>query len=387
MEAQATAERFCAPSADGFLRYFQDMPDPRDCNTVHQLSDMLVIAVLAVICGADGWVDVEFFGKAKHRWLATFLDLPGGIPSHDTFGRLFARLDPEAFERGFVAWMSALVQGTGGRLVAIDGKALRRSFEQAWDKSGMAHLVSAFAGANQLVFGQLAVEDKSNEILAIPKLLELLDLKGAVVTIDALGCQKEIAGRIVQKQAGYVLAVKENQPALYAKVTALLDEALLEGFGGMPHDYFEQTNGGHGRIETRQVWCTREVHWLGKLVQEWPGLQSLAVVESKRQVIGQEPKIERRYYISTLDGQDAEVMAGAIRGHWGIENQLHWSLDVTFGEDQSRIRKDHGAENFSRLRRIALNLLQKEKTTKASIRGKRKLAGWDHGYLLKLLGN
>lgn len=387
MEAQATAERLCAPSADGFLRYFQDMPDPRDCNTVHKLSDMLVIAVLAVICGAEGWVDVELFGKAKRQWLATFLQLPGGIPSHDTFGRVFSRLDPDAFERCFVAWMSQLVQCTGGQLVAIDGKSLRQSFEHAWDKSGMAHLISAFVGANQLVFGQLAVEAKSNEILAIPKLLELLDLKGAVVTIDALGCQKEIAGKIVQQQAGYVLAVKQNQPALHAKVTALLDEAILDGFAGMQHDHFVQTHGGHGRIETRQVWSTPEVQWLGALLQEWPGLQSLAVVESRRQVIGQEPKVQRRYYISTLNGLDAQAMAGAIRGHWGIENQLHWSLDVTFGEDQSRIRKDHGAENFSRLRRMALNLLQKEKTAKASIRGKRKLAGWDHDYLLKLLGD
>lgn len=386
MKAQATPPTLCAPGADAFLRYFHDVPDPRDVNIVHQLSDMIVIAVLAVICGADGWADVELFGHCKHRWLATFLDLPRGIPSHDTFSRLFARLDPQAFERCFVAWMSDLVQYTGGKLVAIDGKAIRRSFEHAWDKSGMAHLVSAFVGANQLVFGQLAVEDKSNEIVAIPKLLELLDLKGALVSIDAIGCQKEIARTIVKKQAGYLLAVKENQPGLHGKVKALLDEAILEGFAGMQHDYFEQTSGGHGRLETRQVWCTSEVHWLGALVKEWPGLQSLAVVDSIRQVIGQEPMRDRRYYISTLDGHNAQIVAGAIRGHWGIENQLHWSLDVTFGEDQSRIRKDHGAENFSRLRRIALNLLQKEKSAKASIRGKRKLAGWDHDYLLKLLG-
>ena len=252
---------------------------------------MVVIAVLAVICGADGWVQVEQFGRAKFKWLGTFLDLPGGVPSHDTFGRVFAALDPAAFERCFVAWMSALVEVAGGKLVAIDGKALRRSFGHAWDRSGMAHLVSAFVtcGGNRLVFGQLAVDGKSNEITAIPRLLALLDLKGAVVTIDAIGCQREIAGRIVAGGGDYALPVKDNQQGLLRKVKALLDEAVLAGFAGMTHGSYEEAGEGHGRVEARRVWVTDEVRWLGKgLLGKWPGLAggSLAVVERVRQDLG-----------------------------------------------------------------------------------------------------
>jgi predicted transposase YbfD/YdcC len=384
MDATATGGS-CALPGKGLLYFFKDLCDPRGRNKIHNLSAMLAIAICAVICGADGWVDVALFGKSKRKWFRTFLDLPGGMPSHDTFGRVFARLAPESLERCFVAWMSALVECTGGQLIAIDGKAIRRRFEHAWDRSGMVHLVSAFVGANQLVFGQLAVADKSNEIVAIPKLLELLDLRGSVVTIDAIGCQTNIAKNIVDGGGGYVLAVKENQPTLHAKVKGLLDESIGESFQGMRHDFFEQTEKGHGRIETRKVWCTPEVQWVGEPAEKWAGLRSIAAVESSRQVSGQQAKAERRYYISTLDGTDAQAMAQAIRGHWGIENQLHWSLDVTFQEDQSRIRKDHGAQNYSRLRRIALNLLRRETSLKASIRGKRKVAGWDHDYLLKLL--
>lgn len=384
MEATATGD-CCAVPGKGLLHFFKELSDPRGRNKIHRLSDMLAIAICAVICGAEGWVDVALFGKSKRKWFGTFLDLPGGIPSHDTFGRVFARLAPESLERCFVAWMSALVECTGGQLIAIDGKAIRRSFEHAWDRSSMAHLVSAFVGANQLVFGQLAVADKSSEIVAIPKLLELLDLRGSVVTIDAIGCQTNIVERIVEGGGGYVLAVKGNQRSLHAQVKGLLDESIAESFEGMRHDSFEQTDKGHGRIETRKVWCTPEVQWVGESAKEWAGLRSIAVVESRRQVPGQETKTERRYYISTLDGTDAQAMAQAIRGHWGIENRLHWSLDVTFQEDQSRIRKNHGAQNYSRLRRIALNLLRRETSMKASIRGKRKVAGWDHDYLLKLL--
>lgn len=376
MEAQATG---------GLLRFFEDLPDPRGRNRLHKLTDMLVIAILAVICGADGWEDVALFGRAKQKWFRTFLELPRGIPSHDTFGRVFARLNPEAFEACFVAWIASLAETTAGRLIAIDGKAIRRSFEHAWDKSGMTHLVSAFVGSNQMVFGQCKVEDKSNEIVAIPKLLELIDVKGATVTIDAMGCQKQIAGQIVQQGGQYVLAVKDNQAKLHEKVQAVMGEARQENLAGWSGDFHEQTEGGHGRIETRKVWCLNDVQWLGAVGQDWPGLRSVAMVEATRQVTGVAATTECRYYISSLDGRDARAMGASIRGHWGIENRLHWLLDMTFQEDQSRIRKGHGAENYSRLRRIALNLLRREQTVKASIRGKRKLGGWDHDFLLHLI--
>jgi predicted transposase YbfD/YdcC len=381
MDAQATG---------GFLRFFRDLPDPRAANAVHRLDDILVIAVCAVICGADTWVDVETFGNAKLPWLSTFLTLPRGVPSHDTFGRVFAALDPDAFERCFARWTAAL-RKPGTRLVAIDGKGIRRSFAHAWDASGMAHLVSAFATENGLSFAQVATAGKGQELAAMRQLLDLLALDEAtVVTIDAMGCQRDVAQRIVARDADYVLAVKANQPALHAAVTRVLDEALLEGFASLRHDRFASTDGtDHGRIETRRVWVSDEaVGHLGEVAYAWPGLASVAVVESTRQVIGsgKPPSTERRYYISSIDGDpDARRMGEAIRGHWGIENGLHWQLDVSFGEDLRRVRKDHGAENFSRLCRIALNLLKGETTAKVGVKGKRLKAGWDEPYLLRLL--
>ena len=384
--------------AGGFLRFFDALPDPRrGPNAIHLLSDMIVIAVMAVICGAEGWTEVELFGRSKHKWLSTFLALPGGIPSHDTFDRVFALLDPDAFERCFLAWMSSLVALAGGRLVAIDGKSIRRSFAHAWDTSGMAHLVSAFVsqGDNRVVFGQVAVEDKSNEIVAIPKLLELMDLKGAVVTIDSIGCQREIAGKILAGGGDYVLQVKENQPLLHERVKGLLDEAALPGGAqGVEVGCFEQSDERHGRRERRRVWVVDDVQHLGKrLLSLWPGLAdgSLALVERTRQDLGDlsgKVTCERHYYISSLKGSDdaaARLMAGHVRGHWAVENNLHWQLDVSFNEDQRRIRHGHGAENFSRLCRIALNLLKRDTSVKAGIKGKRLNAGWDHDYLLRLI--
>ena len=352
-----------AQSDRGLLRFFREMPDPRGRNKLHSLTDMIVIAICAVICGADGWAQVELFAKSKKKFFQSFLELRHGIPSHDTFGRVFARLDPDEFEACFTAWTRSLSQEGASKLVSIDGKAIRRSFAHAWDKSGMTHLVSAFVSGNRMVFGQLAVDDKSNEITAIPKLLELLDVRGATVTIDAMGCQKNIARKIVEGQGDYYLAVKENQPQLHQKVTSLLNEAMLEKFAGMKHDRFEETNGGHGRIETRRVWITPEVNWLGDLRQEWAGLHALVLVEATRQINGK-TSTERRYYIASNPTATARQAAESIRGHWGIENQLHWSLDMSFDEDQSRIRKGHAAENFSRLRRIALNLLKRETSQK-----------------------
>lgn len=379
MDGQATG---------GTLRFFRDLPDPRAHNVIHQLHDILIIAICAVICGADGWAEVAEFGRSKQTWFKSFLDLPGGIPSHDTFGRVLARLNPDAFERCFTAWTRALPATTGGtKLIAIDGKSIRRSFEHAWDRSGMAHLVSAFVESNRVVFGQLVVADKSNEIEAIPRLLALLDLSDATVTIDAIGCQRDIAQQIVQAEGDYVLGVKQNQPKLHQKLKVLMDQAILEGFDGMRHDFFESVDGDHGRIETRRAWVSDEVHWLGNdLLKQWPGLATVAAVECRREELAS-GKIgtERRYFISSLPAVDAKAMASAVRRHWSVENQLHWQLDVSFNEDQRRIRKHHGAENFSRLCRLALNLLKRDTTVKIGIHGKRLKAGWDEPYLLRLL--
>lgn len=371
--------------AGSILEHFADLPDPRHARgRLHRLSDLLAIAICAVVCGADGWVAVAHFARAKQKWFATFLDLANGVPSHDTFGRVFAALDPDAFERCFAGWAKALNGSSKGKLVAVDGKALRRSFAHAWDRSGMAHLVSAFVSANRLVLGQLAVDAKDNEIVAIPRLLAMLDLAGATVSIDAIGCQREIARRILDAGANYVLAVKENQPTLHGQVNRLLDEAILQRFHGMAHDAAQATDGDHGRIETRRAWCTGEVHWL-TCGGEWPGLASVGVVECVREVTGGPTSTERRYYISSLDGTDAAAFAAAVRGHWGVENPLHWSLDVSFGEDDSRVRTGHAAQNLSRLRRIALNQLRRETTLPVGIAIKRQRAGWDHDYLLKVL--
>jgi predicted transposase YbfD/YdcC len=369
--------------AHSILTHFASLPDPRGCHgRLHRLDDMLTIAICGVICGADSWTEIQQFGEAKRGWFQTFLQLPRGIPSHDTFGRLFAALDPDAFEACFIEWMRALAEQSGGRLVAVDGKTLRRSFEHAWNRTPI-HMVSAFAGANNLVFGQLATDAKSNEITAIPKLLALLDLKGATVTIDAMGCQKAIARQIVEAGGAYVLAVKENQPTLHRKVKALMDEAMLEHFNGVLHDRCEDIDGDHGRIEKRRLWCTPEVQWVEE-ARDWAGLRSFAVVESTR-MIGTKATTERRYYISSLSGTDADAMARAVRSHWGIENKLHWSLDMAFREDECRIRSGHGAENFSRLRRIALNLLKRDKSIRVGVKAKRLRAGWDHDYLLRVI--
>lgn len=376
MNTQATAK---------IPRPFLGIPDPRRSNRRHKLTDVLTVALFAVICGADNWPAVVTYGRAKLRWLKTFLELPHGIPSHDTFTDVFARLKPEAFEQCFMQWMQKLVQLSGGKLVAIDGKSLRRSAEHAWDASGMAHMVSAFVQANQMVFAQIKTEGKGQELSAIEKLLELLELNGAVVTIDALGCQKHIAQDILDAGGQYVLQVKDNQPTLHEKMRVLFAELRLENFAGIEHDYFTQTDGDHGRIEMRRLWVIWDVKLLGELAGPWPGLRSLVVVERTREVNGKS-SVELSYYISSLGRRTrAKRMAGYVRGHWSVENNLHWQLDVSFNEDRRRIRKGHGAENFSRLCRIALNLLKNEKTETTGIAIKRQKCGWDEGYLLKVV--
>ena len=367
------------------LRFFTVLPDPRAANVRHRLIDILVIALCAMICDADGWDDIEDFAKAKADWLVTFLDLRHGVPSADTFRRVISRLDPEAFERAFMQWMSAVVKQSRGRLLAIDGKRIRRSFERGWDKSGMAHLVSAFATHNGQTLAQLKTQDKGGELAGIKQLLGLIDLRDATVTIDAIGCQKAIARQITDAGGHYVLAVKDNQKTLHRKVRTELDDLIRRRFEDVRYDRDESTDAGHGRIETRRVWVTDELSWL-KQAGDWPGLTSVVVVECDREVIGHSRSVERRYYISSLK-PDAQRLAEAIRGHWGIENGLHHVLDVSFHEDDSRIRTGHGPENVSRLRRIALNLLKAADgyTKRKSIRGRRKIAAWDHQFLLHLI--
>ena len=367
------------------LRLAGVVHDPRRHNHLHPLPQMIVMALIAVLCGCDGCDDVADFCEVRREWFLGFLTLPHGIPSHDTFGRVFARLDPLQLEQLLRQWMNALHVGSGGKLIALDGKSLRRSFEHAWDQSGMAHLVSAFVGENQLVLAQLGVLDKENEITAIPKLLAMLDLKGSTVTIDAIGCQRQIARQITRAKGHYVLQVKDNQPTLHAKVKKLLDEAVLEQMRGWKGSTFQEVDAGHGRIEARRVWLTSEVEHLGADVLElWPGLKALAAVERVREVIGKEPSAERHYYILSDGRCDAQKAAQIIRGHWSIENGLHHVLDVSFNEDQSRVRKGHGAENLSRLRRLSANLLRLN-PTKRSIRGQRKRCSWSEDYLFQTL--
>lgn len=369
----------------GPLRFFSLLPDPRANNIRHRLIDILVMALCAMICGADGWQDMQDFARAKATWFATFLDLGHGVPSADTFRRVLSRLNPEAFERCFMNWMQAVVDQSQGKLLAIDGKCIRRSFDQGWDKSGMAHMVSAFVACNGQTLGQLKTQGRGGELEGIKQLLGFIDLRGATVSIDAIGCQKAIAKTIVDAGGDYLLAVKENQKTLHRRIQVEMDDLIRSDFKGTWHDRHEHTDAGHGRIETRKVWVTDDLGWL-KQASAWPGLKSVVAIESHREVIGQGTSVQRRYYITSLE-PDAEALARAIRGHWSIENSLHYVLDVSFGEDDSRIRRDHGAENVSRLRRMALNLLKAadKHTKRKSIKGRRKIAGWDHQFLLNLI--
>lgn len=376
MDAQAPAK---------ILRAFETMPDPRRVNRRHKLMDVFAIALFGIICGCDGWVAVAQYGRAKHKWLKTFLDLPHGIPSHDTFGDVFARLDPDAFEQCFQAWMKAVVELSGGKLVAIDGKSLRRSFEHGWDKNSMPHMVSAFVEANHMAFAQVKTEGKGKELSAIEQLLGMLDLNGATVTIDALGCNKTIAQKILDAGGQYVLQVKDNQPTLRDKLEVAFKDAILDGFKDLSSDGYQQTDGDHGRIETRKLWVCWDVKAMLKdLAKDWPGLKALIAIDRTRQLNGHVSN-ERHYYIASLNRRTkAKRMFDSIRGHWSVENNLHWQLDVSFREDERRIRKGHGAENFSRLARMSLNLLKQEITQKTGIAIKRQSCGWNNDYLLKV---
>ncbi len=363
--------------------HFNDLPDPRiNRHKRHELADLLIIAICAMICGADGWVQIQQFGQSKLNWFKTFLTLPNGIPSHDTFGRVFAALDPVAFEKCFANWVNSLRADNANDLIAIDGKTLRRSFDHASGKTAL-HMVSAWAADCRLTLGQVATEQKSNEITAIPKLLELLDISGATVTIDAMGCQKQIAEQIIEQEGDYMLGLKGNQGTMHDEVKLLIDDAVEHDFAHMPYDFHETVEGDHGRIEHRKVWCTHEVEWF-KEKDQWPGLRSFVMVESQR-TVGDKTTCERRYFISSLDGTNAKRAGHAIRSHWGIENSVHWILDVAFDEDRCRVRQANAAQNISLLRRLALNMLKNESTLNVGIKTKRLRAGWDEQYLLNVL--
>jgi predicted transposase YbfD/YdcC len=366
-------------------KYFGAIEDPRTGNAkAHVFLEILIIAILAVICGADGWSDVELFGKNKKDWLKTFLELPKGIPSHDTFGRVFAKIKPEEFQKCFIEWVQAIEKLTAGQVIAVDGKKLRRSHDREVGKEAI-YMVSAWATQNQLLLGQTKVADKSNEITAIPELLRLLDITGCIVTIDAIGTQTEIAETIVAGGGDYLLAVKENQGHLFEDIHCLFEVDVAHGIGKAQHSYAQTVNKGHGRIETRECWVTEKEEYLSlvRKHQNWKGLRSLVRIVSQRK-IGEKVETQTRYFISSLPAS-AKAILKAKRSHWKIENQVHWILDIAFREDESRVRKDHAAENLAVLRHVALNLLKNEKTAKGGIHAKRLQAGWNNDYLLTIL--
>jgi predicted transposase YbfD/YdcC len=361
--------------------HFSVIADPRVERTKrHSLHDILIISLCAMLCGAETFVDFEQFGQAKQSWLRSFLSLPNGIPSHNTFGRVFAMLDPKQFSECFRNWTESLRRAIAGEIVAIDGKTLRRSHNRFKDK-GAIHMVSAWARDNGLVLGQVKVDEKSNEITAIPELIRALELTHCIVTIDAMGCQKSIATEIINADAQYVLALKGNHETIHQEVADYFEDASKREFKGIPHDFIQTLEKDHGRIETRRYWITEDIDWMADRTL-WEGLRSIAMVESTREIAGH-TTTERRFYLCSISA-DAACFANASRGHWSIENQLHWSLDVSFSEDQCRVREGHAAQNLAILRHMSLNILKTD-PKKRSIKGKQKDAGWDHSYLLALL--
>jgi predicted transposase YbfD/YdcC len=367
---------------------FETLPDPRmNRQRYHNLIDILVIGLCSTLTGGEGFNDMELFGETKFDWLKGFLELPYGIPSHDTFNRVFSALDPHHFLDCFVQWVQGICPTLAGDVVAIDGKALRRALDEGMP---IPYIVSAWASENGLTLGQVKVDDKSNEITAIPKLLDVLDVKGCIVTIDAMGCQKDIAAQVIDKKADYVLALKGNHATIHKEVEEFFADAVppcamqpANTVTPETMDFLQSVDKGHGRIETRRYWQSTDIDWMEDKAL-WKRLSSIGMVESIRRIKGKNT-IERRYYLASLTS-NAKTFAKAVRGHWGVENPLHWSLDVTFNEDQSRARSKNAAQNLATLRRIALNLVKKNPRPKISQRQKRILAALDTSFLSQLLG-
>lgn len=364
--------------------HFADLEDPRVERTRrHQLIDIITISICAVICGADTWVDIESYGRSKYEWLKKILELPNGIPSHDTIARVFSRLKPEQFQKCFLSWIQSISCFNPGEIIAIDGKTLRHSYDRGGAKKAI-HMVSAWATSQRLVLGQVKVDKKSNEITAIPALLKVLELNGSIVTIDAMGCQRSIVKSIVEQGGDYVITLKNNQPSLYARVEELFKQAMRNKYYGFTHTaYSTKKESNHGRLEIRHHLMLSNIKELVDPENKWENLQSIGMIESVRIVKGK-TTIETRYYISSLPN-NAQRFGESVRSHWGIENSLHWVLDVGFREDDCRIRKDNAPQNFAILRHISLNLLNQEKTSKTGAKNKRLRAGWDDDYLTKIL--
>ena len=374
MEAQAIAL---------VLRIFWEAIDPRQANARHRLVDILSITMMAMLSGCDDYEAIVDFGRDNEAMLKRVLALPHGIPSVSTFRRVFARLDPAELGRCLKQWTEELAQCHKGKQIAIDGKALRGSIDQAWNKLGV-HIVTAYCVEDELVLAQVATDQKSNEITAVPELLKIVELEGAVVTGDAMNCQKQIIQDIVRRKGDYVIAVKENHPTLYRDISSLLNEAHLEKFASVQHDSFREVNGGHGRLEIRQVYCSSElVQWVSQRA-DWAGLKSIVLVERQRHT-AEKDSLERHYFLSSLAGNDAKRLARLIRNHWAIENGQHWCLDMGFREDECRVHRDNGPENLAAIRRISLNLLKRDKSVKLGIHNKRLKAARSREYMFKLL--
>ena len=366
------------------IDHFVELEDPRiGRNRRHKLIDIVVLTVCAVISGCETWEEIEEYGEYKLDWLRRFLELPHGIPSHDTIRRLFIRLDPQSLQQCFFSWVEAVREQTEGDVVAIDGKTLRRSGEAASGKMPI-HMVSAWAAANGMVLGQMKTSEHSNEITAIPALLELLKVKGCIVTIDAAGCQTEIAKKIGEKKADYVLAAKANQPELLEQIKDFFDATTDEDIGEPWLEKYEGLEKGHGRIEIRECYQSDEIAALPR-VKEFAGARSIAMVRSTR-IIGENRTTQARYYISSLE-MDAEKLAHAVRTHWSVENGLHWTLDMSFREDDSRMREGYSAENFAMMRRMALSIMKRDVHSKRSLKGRRKICSYHNPYLEALLFN
>lgn len=361
---------------------FATIPDPREPrNQKHKLFDIIAISILGILCGADDYVTICNWGESNLSWLQEHDICLNGVPSHDTLAKFFRFVDPNEFEKRFVQWTQRVAHAVGG-VIAIDGKTIKNSRDN--ERGGKAvHMISAFAAQNQLILGQLATDSKSNEITAIPRLLDLIDIKGSTVTIDAAGCQKEIAKQIRSKEADYILALKKNQGTLHAEAKNFFDQAIDEDPSETGCDYFVSEERSRSRDEKREIWVVQNLDWLPQK-ESWEDLTSLICVRSTRKT-KDKTSVEHRYYISSLKG-DADKLGMEIRLHWGVENKLHWHLDVSYGEDKGKVRKDHGPENVSVLKRCTLNLLKADTSTKMGIKNKRARAGWNRKYLLRLIG-